>query len=232
MAAFLPRKYGIVVFTGFQALDVFGPLATLNVLSRNHKMELSIIAESLTPVSTNPEPNEFVSSSFGQEIVPTHTFENAPELDVLIIPGGFGTRNTQKMLPIKSYLLTTFPTLKYCITICTGSAILASTDLLNSRRATTNKATYSSVTSPYPKVNWVRKARWVVDDSPGVTPVWSSSGVSAGIDVTFAFVEMLYGRVVAGEVADIMEYDRCVDGGVDRFADVWAEKEKEKGGAA
>lgn len=55
-------------------------------------MELAIIAESLTPVSTNPEPNTSVSSSFGQEIVPTHTFANPPEVEVLIIPGGQYTR--------------------------------------------------------------------------------------------------------------------------------------------
>jgi hypothetical protein len=70
------------------AADVFGPLSTLNVLSRDYKMELAVIAESLKPVITNPEPNPFVSSSFGQEIVPTHTFANAPVLEVLIIPGG------------------------------------------------------------------------------------------------------------------------------------------------
>jgi hypothetical protein len=51
-------------------------------------MELAIIAESLTPVSTNPEPNLFVSSLFGQEIVPNYTFANPPDVEVLIIPGG------------------------------------------------------------------------------------------------------------------------------------------------
>jgi len=68
--------------------DVFGPLSTLNVLSRDHSMELAVIAESLTPISTTPEPNTFMSSSFGQEIVPTHTFTDPPEVEVLIIPGG------------------------------------------------------------------------------------------------------------------------------------------------
>jgi hypothetical protein len=51
-------------------------------------MELAVIAESKKPVSTNPDPNPFVSASFGQEIVPTHTFENAPEIEVLLVPGG------------------------------------------------------------------------------------------------------------------------------------------------
>ena len=51
-------------------------------------MELAILADSLTPVSTNPDPNPFVSTDFGQLIVPTHTFENAPEIEVLLVPGG------------------------------------------------------------------------------------------------------------------------------------------------
>ncbi|KAH7317464.1 class I glutamine amidotransferase-like protein, partial [Rhexocercosporidium sp. MPI-PUGE-AT-0058] len=142
-----PIKYGIVVFTGFQALDVFGPLSALNIVSRDHKMELAIIAESLTPVSTNPEPNTFVSSLFGQEIVPTHTFANSPDVEVLIIPGGFGTRNKEKMAPVEAYIKSVFSSLKYAITICTGSAILAGIDLLDNRRATTNKSTWNSVTS-------------------------------------------------------------------------------------
>jgi hypothetical protein len=58
------------------------------VLSRTHKMELAVIAESMTPVSTNPDENPFVSTLFGQQIVPTHTFQNAPEIEVLLVPGG------------------------------------------------------------------------------------------------------------------------------------------------
>ncbi|KAG9241243.1 class I glutamine amidotransferase-like protein [Calycina marina] len=217
-----PIKYGIVVFTGFQALDVFGPLSTLNVLSREHKMELAIIAESLTPVSTNPEPNPFASSSFGQEIVPTHTFAKPPEVEVLIIPGGFGTRNKEKMAPVEAYIQTVFSSLKYVITICTGSAILAGINLLDNRRATTNKSTWNSVTPLGQKTEWVRKARWVVDDTPGVTPVWSSSGIAAGIDVTFAFIERLYSAEIAESVANLMEYERHLDDKWDPFADIWS----------
>jgi hypothetical protein len=58
------------------------------VLSRTHHMELAIIAESMKPVSTNTEPSPSISSCFGQEIVPTHTFDDAPKIDVLLIPGG------------------------------------------------------------------------------------------------------------------------------------------------
>ncbi|KAF2464535.1 DJ-1/PfpI family protein [Lindgomyces ingoldianus] len=224
MSAEPPTRYGMIVFTGFQALDVFGPLSTLNVLSRAHKMELAIIAESMTPVSTNPEPNPFVSSSFGQEIVPTHTFENEPEIEVLLIPGGFGTRNRGTMAPVEAYIHTVFPTVKHVITICTGSAILAAMGLLDNRCATTNKSTWDSVVMLGPNVKWVRRARWVVDDTAGVPQVWSSSGVSAGIDVTFAFIKKLYGGETAENVANVMEYDRHLDDKWDPFADIWETK--------
>ncbi|KAF2008634.1 ThiJ/PfpI family protein [Aaosphaeria arxii CBS 175.79] len=224
MSAAPPSKYGIVVFTGFQVLDVFGPLSTLNVLSRTNKMQLSIMAATMTPVSSNPDPNPFVSSSFGQEIVPTHTFDDAPEIEVLLIPGGFGTRSADAMGPVKAYIRTVFPSLKYVITICTGSAILAEMGLLDYRSATTNKSTWDDVVVLGPKVKWVRKARWVVDSTEGVTPVWSSSGVSAGIDVTFAFIEELYGEEVARNVANVMEYSRHLDPNDDPFARVWEMK--------
>ncbi|KAL5385189.1 hypothetical protein DPSP01_004997 [Paraphaeosphaeria sporulosa] len=225
MSATLPTRYGMIVFKGFQALDVFGPLSTLNVLSRTHKMELAIIAESTKPVSTHPEPNPgFLSASFGQEIVPTHTFENAPEIEVLLVPGGFGTQNKDAMAPVEAYIGTVFPKVKYVITICTGSAVLAGLGLLDHRRATTNKCTWDANVKLGPSVEWVRKARWVVDETAGVTPVWSSSGVSAGIDVTFAFVEKLYGGDTAEHVANVMEYDRHLDDRWDPFADIWETK--------
>ena len=125
------------------------------------------------------------------------------------------------MAPVESYIKSVFSSLKYVITVCTGSAILASTGLLDNRRATSNKSNWDYVTSLGPKVKWVGKARWVVDETPGVTPVWSSSGVSAGIDVTFAFIKMLYGEEIAKATANVMEYDRHVDDKWDPFAEVW-----------
>ncbi|TID19580.1 Siderophore iron transporter [Venturia nashicola] len=134
----------------------------------------------------------------------------------------FGTRNANNTTPVEKYIQSVFSSLRYAITICTGSAILAQTGLLDNRRATTNKATWNSVISLRKEVKWVGKARWVVDDTPGVTPVWSSSGVSAGIDVTFAFIKMLYGEEVAKSISNVMEYDRHSDDKWDPFAEVWA----------
>jgi transcriptional regulator GlxA family with amidase domain len=128
------------------------------------------------------------------------------------------------MGPVEAYIRTVFPSVKYVITICTGSAILAEMGLLDNRNATTNKSTWDDVVALGPNVKWVRKARWVVDNTEGVTPVWSSSGVSAGIDVTFAFIEELYGEEMARNVSNVMEYTRHLDPNDDPFARTWETK--------
>lgn len=72
---------------------------------------------------------------------------------------------------------------------------------------------YLQVSSQGPNVTWVRSARWVVDGN-----VWTSSGISAGIDMTFAFVEAQFGKEVADRFADAAEYRRIVDSTEDPFA--------------
>ncbi|KAF3480971.1 ThiJ/PfpI family protein [Arthroderma uncinatum] len=210
----LPANFGVVLFPAFQALDVFGPIDALNLLSLTRKLNLSIIAETLDPVSTqvrSPNINRF-GSSFGEAVLPTHTFDTAPSLDVLLIPGGFGTE-APDLGPLLAYIKRTYPSLKYILTVCTGSELLAKTGILDGRYATTNKQVYNRVVKSGPKVNWVPEARWVADGN-----VWTSSGVSAGIDLTFAFIEAVYGTVVSNMVSEGMEYVRDVDWRKDPFA--------------
>ncbi|RSL97787.1 hypothetical protein CEP52_010742 [Fusarium oligoseptatum] len=90
-----PKKYGVVLYEGFQLIDVCGPIDVLNVLTTHAEgISLSVISESLQPTSTFPKtwPDKMGMPPFttSQLITPTHTFETAPQLDVLIIPGGMG----------------------------------------------------------------------------------------------------------------------------------------------
>ncbi|KAF8888088.1 ThiJ/PfpI family protein [Infundibulicybe gibba] len=169
MSANAPVKYGVILFPGFQPLDVFGSLDILHMLSRKRKLDLSIIAETLAPVSTSidkPAHNPF-GSDFHQSVVPTHTFASAPPLDVLIIPGGVGTRYDEIIRPVVEYVAGVYPTLQYIFTVCTGSVIASHAGILDGRRATSNKAVWAVATSHRPQVNWVPHARWVVDDGVG-----------------------------------------------------------------
>lgn len=107
----------------------------------------------------------------------THSFADAPPLDILLIPGGGGSRYLSAIndTAIEDFARERYPSLKYLLSVCTGSAFLAKAGLLDGRKATTNKAAWSFPTEFGNNVTWVPTARWVVDGN-----VWSSSGVSAG----------------------------------------------------
>jgi transcriptional regulator GlxA family with amidase domain len=147
---------------------------------------------------------------------PTHTLATAPDgLDVLVIPGGLGTRSPLINSTI-DYIAATYPKVKYLITVCTGSALAARAGILNGKRATTNKASWDSSVAYGPKVKWVPSARWVVDGN-----VWTSSGISAGIDATMAFIEEMYGKENATYVSNLMEYERNEDPSWDPFSQIF-----------
>lgn len=174
-AAELPVNYGMIIFPNFQTLDVFGPLEVLTGLSRYFRMNLRIIAPTmnLTSQSATSAAMNTTGSDYSFHIKPTHTFDNPPEdLEVLIIPGGGWTRSPD-VPPVLEYVKEVFPKLKYLITVCTGSMIAARAGVLDGLNATTNKAAWKEVTSKRAEVNWIPKARWVVDGN-----VWTTSGVS------------------------------------------------------
>lgn len=210
----VPLRYGALVYHGFQALDLFGPLDALNTLAVSYPLELVILAEALNPVSTIPPTNDGKNpTTFGQSIVPTHTFANAPPIDVLLVPGGVGNRTPENVASAIAFIAKVYPTLKYLITVCTGSVLVSQAGILDGRRATSNKYVFSE-TQIKSQVDWVPHARWVVDGN-----IWTSSGVSAGIDVIFAFMAEMYGEEVAERISDILEYERHEDANWDPYAD-------------
>ena len=129
-----------------------------------------MIAETLDPVSSEPNMNP-ANSSFFPYVMPTHTFANAPDLDVLLVPGGGGMR-VPNVTAISEYIVKVFPKVQYFLTVCTGSGLAARAGVLDGRYATTNKIAFNQMNGYGPKVKWVAPARWVVDGN-----VWTSSGV-------------------------------------------------------
>ncbi|KAF8854238.1 class I glutamine amidotransferase-like protein [Acephala macrosclerotiorum] len=187
----VPTRYGVVLFPAFEAIDIFGPLDALNALAYFYQINLTLISTTLDP------------SSFGESIVPAHAFDAAPELDVLIVPEGLGTRALSPQLDrLIAFVKERFPTLKYLITVCTGAALAAHAGVLDGKYATTNKKAWVQTTALGPK-----------DGN-----VFTSSGVSAGIDVTIAFIEAVYGNATATSIANGMEYVRHLNSTDDPFA--------------
>lgn len=147
-----PTKIGVLLFPGFQLLDICGPLDVLNLLSTMHELNLSIIAASMKPVSTKHHLSSIdTGSDFSEAIVPTHTFETAPQdLEVLIVPGGFGSRKEENIDDMIEFIKKYWATgkLRWVLTVCTGSAILAKTGILDGKRATSNKKAFNWVSFP------------------------------------------------------------------------------------
>ncbi|KAF5127082.1 Isonitrile hydratase [Metarhizium anisopliae] len=203
-----PSKFAVLLFDSFQALDVFGPLDVLNMLAMNNTLELSIISTSLDPVTACTGP------SIGQNILPTHDLHNSPEdIEVLLVPGGRGTRDTGSTQPQVDFIKSRYPKLRYLLTVCTGAALAARAGVLDGKKATSNKAAFEWVKTQGEKVDWVPGARWVKD---GTT--WTSSGISAGIDMMYAFIADQYGENAAEEIARRSEYVRNTDPSNDPFS--------------
>lgn len=217
----IPVNFGMIVFPAFTPLDVFGPLDMLNNFSLQQHMNLSIIASTLDPVTTKLRNHNVAKSDFGQSIVPTHTFANPPaDLDVLFVPGGAGTRAVNSPYPelrlteLIDYIRDVYPSLKYLVSVCTGAQLVAQAGVLDGRNATTNKNAFVSTAAFGPKTYWVAKARWVRDGN-----VYTSSGVTAGIDATLQFIEDVWGAERAAIIADGVEHVRVIDPSDDPFSD-------------
>ncbi|KAK4149386.1 class I glutamine amidotransferase-like protein [Chaetomidium leptoderma] len=204
-----PRRFGFLLPRSFSVLDVFGPLEVLQALSRQTHLELALLSRTLDPASTAPVAagmNKF-NSSFYPTVVPTYTYADDPPIDVLVIPGGAAARSPD-LGPEIDYIKKVFPKLQYLITICTGAGIAAQAGVLDGHRATTNKAAWASMTAMGPEVKWVSPARWVEDGK-----VWTSSGVTAGIDLAFEFIKQKYenGTAIAESAAGSLEHTIITD---------------------
>ena len=133
--------------------------------------------------------------------------------DVLLIPGGIGTRKEIANQPFLAELKRLAEASRLVTTVCTGSLLLAKTGLLDGHKATSNKRVFQLVTNYAPKVNWIAKARWVEDGK-----YFTASGVSAGMDMALAVIARLCGLEKSLEIAGRAEYEWHEDGSWDPFA--------------
>jgi putative intracellular protease/amidase len=177
-----------LLFNDFETLDLFGPVEVFGKID-----ECSIKYFSIDGGNVINKDNI--------QII-TENINKIEKYDVLLLPGGMGTRtlvnddefiNTLKILAEKS---------SWCLAVCTGSALLAKTGLLDNYEATSNKMAFEWVKSIGKKVKWKHKARWVIDNK-----YYTSSGVSAGIDMSLGFVGDYFGEDTARKIAQRIEYE-------------------------
>jgi transcriptional regulator GlxA family with amidase domain len=194
-------KIGMLLFEGFELLDVFGPLEMFSLLEGRPR--LLMFAE--TPGA--------IASSAGPQCVAGSRLSDIDELDVLLVPGGAGTRREVGNSALSDALRRANGKTRFTASVCTGAALLARAGLLDGKRATTNKRAHEWVRSQGPAVNWVAEARWVADGK-----FFTSGGVSAGIDMSLALIARLRGRDTANAVAQRAEYEWHHDPSRDTFA--------------
>jgi transcriptional regulator GlxA family with amidase domain len=197
------RNVGIFVFDDVEVLDFAGPFEVFSrvrlepgVASRRSDASAPF---NVFTIAARPGP---VTATGGLVIQPAHTFANAPRIDLLIVPGGFGTRPLLEDASAIDWIRSTSGSVQQTMSVCTGSLLLAKAGVLSGRRATTHWGALELLGSIDPSIRVEHSVRAVHDG------VHSSAGVSAGIDMALDVVEELHGREVADETARYIEYRR------------------------
>jgi len=195
---------GIFIFDGVEVLDFAGPFEVFSRTrlvpgTESRRSEDSAPFEVFTIAATR-EP---VRATGGLRVLPHHDFASAPRVDLLVIPGGFGTRPLLEDKATLDWIRRTAASARTVTSVCTGSLLLARAGLLAGRRATTHWGALDLLAGIDPTVTVDREARVVTDG------IVSSAGVAAGIDMAFEVVEQICGRAVADETAHYIEYPRA-----------------------
>lgn len=178
-----------LVFPGFQTLDYFGPIEMLAGFRED--IELITVAQHMDPVP----------SRHGQRIVPDVTMAERIDYDLLFIPGGDSALTECTTPATLQWIRDVSESAERVMGVCTGTIVLGMAGVLDGKRATTNKMDFTSTVHLAPKVEWVKQARWVEDGK-----FFTSSGVSAGMDMALATLANLYGKEKAAETALGCEY--------------------------
>ncbi|MDR2932072.1 MAG: DJ-1/PfpI family protein [Oscillospiraceae bacterium] len=192
--------FNIVLFDGFETLDAFGPAEIAGRMPEVWNLGYYSLTGGMVTSSQKIEVN-------------TRPIKEMRSDCILLIPGGMGTRQLVLDSIFIKEIAKACDQAAFVLTVCTGSALLAKTGLLSGRRATSNKRAFEWVKSVNGEVKWVDQARWVVDGR-----FYTSSGVSAGMDMVLGFISDLHGADVARGVADSIEYIWNADKDCDPFA--------------
>ena len=186
-------SYGLLIFDGAEELDFAGPwevFATSRML-RQDDDPVVLLAESLDPVRC----------AKGMRVLPDHTLADHPPLDVLLVPGGQGTRREVTNPAVIDWIRTTAETAQWVTSVCTGSLLLHEAGPARGRRVATHHS-FEDTLEGRGEITVVRDSRYVVDGN-----LATSQGVSAGIDLALWLVGKLHGRDHARAVRRHIQYD-------------------------
>jgi transcriptional regulator GlxA family with amidase domain len=194
---------GILIFHDVEVLDFAGPY---EVFSRT-RLEPGVESRRSTAsapfrVFTVAKTDDLVTATGGLQVLPDYSFEDAPPIDLLVVPGGFGTRELLEDAEVLDWVRRTSAAAQKTTSVCTGSMVLARAGLAAGKTITTHWGALDLLTSLAPD-STVDRERRVIDDG-----IITSAGVASGMDMAFYVVETLFGKAVADETAKYIEYRR------------------------
>jgi putative intracellular protease/amidase len=190
------RKVGILIFNGVQIIDYTGPY--------------EIFQGAGFDVYTVAETKDAISTVAGMTVVPKYAFPEAPQPDILVVPGG-GVAGALGSAPTLAWVKKTIAGTEITMSVCNGAFILAKAGMLDGLTATTTHGNVVKLRTEYPKVRVVDDQRFV-DNGKIIT----TGGLTAGIDGALHVVSRILGKGTAQSVALGEEYDWRADGGVAR----------------
>jgi transcriptional regulator GlxA family with amidase domain len=192
---------GILIFECVEVLDFAGPYEVFSRTRLDPGIESRRTDDSAPfHVFTVAPASGVVRATGGLQVVPDHSFADAPRIDILVVPGGFGTRSLMEDAVVVGWVRERGEEAELVTSVCTGSLLLAQAGLLQGRKATTHWGALDLLESIHPDVDRTRR---VVEDG-----VVTSAGVASGIDMAFHVVEQRFGAEVADETAHYIEYRR------------------------
>ena len=192
-------KVGILIYDSVEVLDFTGPYEVFSVTrtldqpnySDPCPFEILLVSEQLRKVKTMG----------GMRVIPDYNFEDFPQVDILIVPGGLGERHEHSNPIINHFLKSQSKKVSTMASVCTGAFFLAYCGLLDGKKATTHFLSLDRMEEKFPEVNVIRDKRWVDEEN-----VLTSAGISAGIDMSLHIVAKYLGEETARHTAYAMEY--------------------------
>ncbi|MGH6911967.1 MAG: GlxA family transcriptional regulator [Phenylobacterium sp.] len=199
----MTRRIAVIVFPGFQLLDAAGPIAAFEIAGRYRPdtYELVVLA---------PEAGGVASSS-GVKMA-AEVLDGAP-IDTIVVAGGNGTRSLPELAKIVAWLKDVAPKARRVTSVCSGAYLLAEAGLLDGKRATTHWQRSDDFAKRYPKVRLEPDRIFVREDQ-----IWTSAGITAGIDLSLALIEDDLGSTVARATAQQLVVHQRRPGGQSQFS--------------
>ncbi len=193
------KQVGILLFENIEVLDFCGPFEVFSVT----RLDEAKRREEPSPfnVFLLAETKATVITTGGMKVLPDYDLDDCPPMDILVVPGGWGTRKEMHNDRLLRWIAKRAGQIETLTSVCTGALLLGKAGLLDGKRATTHWRSLDWMQELFPKTTVEKQLHFVEDGA-----LLTSAGISAGIDMALKVVARYFGEPVARETAKNMEY--------------------------